>query len=597
MKIGKVSKVGKATGKDKNRCWIKLRNGSKNEENFDFVKDVQCWEIIKQVTFDNQTTDKAQTEPKPENDVHGIWFMNHKECCVEVYETPEDINEVFATNIPNKLHHHPEVISAKEKELDKWLEFNAASGVENTGKEHVLSSRWVITRKSDGSVKARLVVRGFEELEYPQSDSPTASNNSLKLFFALAANELMKVKSMDVTSAFLQGEPLKRKVYMEPPAERQQAGMIWKLNRSVYGLYDASRKWFQAVKPELLDLGLKPVSGDEAFFSMVKDGKLVGLCILHVDDFLVAGSSDFLKALDRKLHGRFKFGKVESNRFKFTGLNIEQQEYTILVDQIDFINGIKPIISLRAGKKNSDEKLNKEEMKLYRGLTGQLSWAAENTRPDLAYDVREMATRNKDASLKDIQKANKVLKKAQMEQVRLKYKPLGPWKNLEIVTFTDSSYRNDEDATKSVGGRITFLMAGKQRCVPLAWKSKTIQQVCKSVKTAETRSLDFGIEDSLYLAKTVHEIYTGKTGKQSGQIPVIVKIDSRTLLDSLKSSKQVEEKTVRHIVAWIKQQIEEKRVKSVDWVCSEEQLADVFTKTGVKTQPILKVMKDGKLLL
>ena len=46
-----------------------------------------------------------------------------------------------------------------------------------------------MTRKSDGSVKARLVVRGFEELEYLQSDSPTASNNSLKLFFALAANE------------------------------------------------------------------------------------------------------------------------------------------------------------------------------------------------------------------------------------------------------------------------------------------------------------------------------------------------------------------------------------------------------------------------
>ena len=518
MKIGKVSKVGKTTGKDKNRCWIKLRTGTKSEENYDFLKEVQSWKVVNKVTFDNQTIEKATTEHKAENDFHGIWFMNHKECCVEVYETPEDINKVFATNIPTKLHHHPEVLAAKEKELAKWTEFNAAQGVEYTGKEHVISSRWVITRKSDGSVKARLVVRGFEELEYPQSDSPTASNNLLKLFFALAANELMKIKSMDVTSAFLQGEPLKRKVYMEPPVERQQEGIIWKLNKSVYGLYDASRKWFQAVKPELLDLGMKTVSGDEAFFSMMKDGKLVGLCILHVDDFLVAGNSNFLRALDRKLNGRFKFGKVESNRFKFTGLNIEQQEYTILVDQIEFINGIKPIFSPRTGKKSSDEKLNKEEMKLYRGLTGQLSWAADNTRPDLAYDVRELATRNKYASLKDIQKANKVLKKAQKEQIKLKYKPLGPWRNLEIVTFTDSAYRNDEDATKSVGGRITFLRAGKRRCVPLAWK--TIQQVCKSVKTAETRSLDFGVEDSLCLAKTVYEIYTGKREKQSGQIPV-----------------------------------------------------------------------------
>ena len=57
----------------------------------------------------------------------------------------------------------------------------------------------------------------------------------------------------------------------------------------------------------------------------MNDDKLVGFCILHVDDFLVAGSSDFLRGLDRKLNERFKFGKVESNRFKFTGLNIEHR--------------------------------------------------------------------------------------------------------------------------------------------------------------------------------------------------------------------------------------------------------------------------------
>ena len=180
-----------------------------------------------------------------------------------------------------------------------------------TGKEHILSSRWVITRKSDGSVKARLVVRGFEEPDYPQSDSPTASNNSLKLFFALAGNESMRIKSMDVTNAFLQGEPLSRKVYMEPPAEVQRDGYIWKLNKSVYGLYDASRKWFQAVKPELINLGTKAVSGDEAFFSLTRDGQLMGLCILHVDDFLVAGRSQFLLDLDSLLKGRFKFGENE----------------------------------------------------------------------------------------------------------------------------------------------------------------------------------------------------------------------------------------------------------------------------------------------
>ena len=104
------------------------------------------------------------------------------------------------------------------------------------------------------------------------------------------------------------------------------------------------------------------------------------------------------------------------------------------MDQIDFINGIKPISSLRAGKKNSGEKLSKVEMKLYRGLIGQLSWAAEHTRPDIAYDVRELATKTKEACLKDFQKANKVRKKAQMQNVCLTYRPLSSsWKRLCIL--------------------------------------------------------------------------------------------------------------------------------------------------------------------
>ena len=125
--------------------------------------------------------------------------------------------------------------------------------------------------------------------------------------------------------------------------------------------------------------------------------------------------------------------KLSKKKFKFTGLNIEQKEdRTILVDQIDFINGIRPISSLRDGKKSAAEKLNKEEMKLYRGLTGQLSWAADNTRPDLAYDVRELATKTKDACLKDLHKANKVLKKAQKDLVRLTCSTLSSnWKSLK----------------------------------------------------------------------------------------------------------------------------------------------------------------------
>ena len=87
----------------------------------------------------------------------------------------------------------------------------------------------------------------------------------------MAANEDFKIKNMDVKSAFLQGTPLDREVFMEPPPEFKKTGIVWKLKKTVYGLYDASRSWYFAVKAELTNFGMKSVSGDNAFFTMTRN--------------------------------------------------------------------------------------------------------------------------------------------------------------------------------------------------------------------------------------------------------------------------------------------------------------------------------------
>ena len=152
---------------------------------------------------------------------------------------------------------------------------------------------------------------------------------------------------------------------------------------------------------------------------------------------------------------------------------------------------MQPIILDKFTDKNA--KLSKYKFTEFRALIGQLSWAAENTRPDIAFDCRELSTKNKEASYGDLANINKVLKKAQMEKdVTLKYSKLGNVEDLQIVTYTDSSYRNSENKEKSVGGRFICLANKTGDCAPIRWKSKTFQQVCKSLKTAETRSLERG---------------------------------------------------------------------------------------------------------
>ena len=58
------------------------------------------------------------------------------------------------------------------------------------------------------------------------------------------------------------------------------------LKKCVYGLGDASRKWYNRVKSFLLSTGLKMPKGDPSIFYCYNDNVLQGLSAIFVDDFL-----------------------------------------------------------------------------------------------------------------------------------------------------------------------------------------------------------------------------------------------------------------------------------------------------------------------
>ena len=106
---------------------------------------------------------------------------------------------------------------------------------------------------------------GFQEVDKPQSDSPTVAKESLKLLIALAANEGFELASMDISAAFLQGNTLNRDVIMKPPGDQQMEGWLWKLKKPLY-------IWLK-LKVTLTQLGLKIMPGDEAFYYLHKEGE------------------------------------------------------------------------------------------------------------------------------------------------------------------------------------------------------------------------------------------------------------------------------------------------------------------------------------
>ena len=121
----------------------------------------------------------------------------------------------------------------------------------------------MITHKQD-QIKARLVARGYQESVKPKADAPTASREALRVCLSLTANEKFDRKVLDVTSAFLQSNPIDRIIIIQPPKYIKKEGKVWKLKKACYGLVDASRQFYLSVKKELEMFGMKMVELDEA---------------------------------------------------------------------------------------------------------------------------------------------------------------------------------------------------------------------------------------------------------------------------------------------------------------------------------------------
>ena len=219
--------------------------------------------------------------------------------------------------------------------------------VEDQGQEHV-SVRWVVSEKVDGEnivIKARLCARGFEEIQNFRKDSPTCSKESVRLVLSLASSLGWPLNSLDVKTAFLQGERFDREVFLKPPREAETA-KLWRLNKCVYGLADASRQWYLHLKNEISETGGQVSKYDNGlFFFHNTQSELIGLMPCHVDDILWSGSDVFKTCVVDRLKEVFVIGKTCSEAFKYVGIDMKQNNVnkSIIICQDSYIESIKPI--------------------------------------------------------------------------------------------------------------------------------------------------------------------------------------------------------------------------------------------------------------
>ena len=486
---------------------------------------------------------------------------------------------------------------AKQRELDTWKSFKVYDEVKNSG-QHLISTRWVVTEKEDDqqqkTIKARLVVRGFEDKSDVPTDSPTAAKDTLRIFFGLTSTLHWSCETIDIKSAFLQGDGIVRDVFIKPPKEaRALENTIWKLRKVVYGLNDASRNWYLTVREKLLSLGCIQSSIDKALFTW-KDpsGDLAGMFIMHVDDFLYAGSHSFQQVIE-KLSNIFKVGSKGADVFRYIGLDVKETDAGTTVSQDFYISTLVEIHITSSRKMRKHDALTKDEEKQLRAVIGQLNWIATQSRPDLSFQVLELSTVNKFAKVEHLIQANKLIKKLKSEPCKIFFPRLGNLKNLEILLYNDASYANLPDGTSSTGGRIVWLRGENGNCCPISWSSTKIKRVVRSTLAAEALSLAEGCESAFLVGSLLTELIHGKQDHRN-LIPISAFVDNKSLVQNVYSTTMVSEKRLRIDVAIIQEMVRDSEL-TIRWIEASFQLADSLTKKGASTIKLRDIFNTGRI--
>ena len=474
------------------------------------------------------------------------------------------------------LFNSAEVTKAKEIEIQNWINNNVFNEVEDMGQQ-TISVRWVITEKPINNkfeTKARLVARGFEEeTSQLRKDSPTCSRETVTLVIWIASWNRWNCHTVGVKAAYLQGDDIERDVFLRPPEEFDN-GLIWKLNKTVYGLCDAARAWYLRVKEELIKLGVEKCPLDNSLFFWHVNGFLEGIICLYVDDFLYAGTHNFVENIIKKFMKKFKIGSTGNINFTYVGLRINSYDDGITIDQEHYITSLNAIhiSKVRLLKKNSE--LTKKELAAFRTLVGQLSWISTHTRPDIAFETCELASAFNGAQITDLIKANKLVARLKNTEVNLYFPRIGSLEKCTIKCYTDASFRNLTQEGSQAGFIIFIENDDEKMGCPIYWQSRKIDRVVDSTLAAETVALHEGAKNSIYLATMIKQVLPNIITK------VICITDNKSLVDALSSTKMAKDRWLRLNILGIKSMLEKGEIDSVKWIDSKNQLADTLTKKG-----------------
>jgi len=429
-----------------------------------------------------------------------IVYLQESDYNIEADNDPETFSQAMSSKESNLWH------DAMKEEMNSMASNKVWDLVKLPGGVKAIGCKWVFKTKRDsqGNIeryKARLVAKGFtqrEGIDYTETFSPVSKKDSFRVIMALVAHFNFELHQMDVKTAFLNGS-LEEEVYMKQPEgfySSEGENLVCKLNKSIYGLKQASRQWYLKFHEVITSFGFEENIMDQCIYQKVS-GSHICFLVLYVDDILLATNDkgmlydvkQFLsRNFDMKDMGEASYViGIKIHRDRNRGiLGLSQEAYiNKVLERFNMKNCSPSVAPIVKGDKFElsqcpQNDFEREHMKKipYASAVGSLMYAQVCTRPDISYVVGVLGRYQSNPGVDHWRAAKKVMRYLQgTKNFMLMYKRTD---NLEVIGYSDSDFAGCIDTRKSTSGYVFMLASGA-----VSWRSAKQTLTATSTMEAE----------------------------------------------------------------------------------------------------------------
>ncbi|KAK1668552.1 hypothetical protein QYE76_056711 [Lolium multiflorum] len=409
---------------------------------------------------DHETSNEIATEPRRSTRERATpdWY----DPCLNVMivdnndEDPATYEEAMMSPDSNKWQ------EAMKSEMGSMYDNKVWTLVDLPDSRKAVENKWIFKRKTDadGNItvyKARLVAKGFRQIQgvdYDETFSPVAKLKSVRILLAIAAFFDYEIWQMDVKTAFLNGD-IEEELYMVQPkgfVDPKNADKVCKLQRSIYGLKQASRSWNRRFDKVIKDFGFIQCHGEACIYKKVS-GSSVAFLILYVDDILLIGND--IELLSTSYILGIKIYRDRSRRL----IGLSQSTY---LDKIlkkfrmdESKKGFLPmlpgkVLSKTQGPATAEERERMSQIP-YASAVGSIMYAMLCTRPDIAHAISLTSRYQSDPGMEHWTAVKNILK--YLKRTKDMFLCYGGDQELVVTSYTDASWNTDPDDSKSQSGK------------------------------------------------------------------------------------------------------------------------------------------------